>query len=500
MPEFIRKKVDEDNRIRKRDEYWNENKIYYIVLPEFLQSREMNGCLITKQVHKDEDRICSFSMDAHNRLCISLKKVATLQDFLDSMKELFYLEPDDCMFWKFDLSKEWLVPLFQTKSIKDIRLRKLHALFKETRQSFPPIIVVQTRNQKCVFQQIAPYNAIPDLEKLGIKEDSPMNCYVSRQTSMVDSVEADDMQPPQPISLPDPLFLEVLLGKAVFVLLKVFKDGRFFFKSSFTRDSSVALSSLEFFSLRKVYYVEKSNCEGQTFFEKGRIEIDRITTPDVTLKELALYGTCILVEVDLEPEPAQKPLAQLSVSRRLMPDHVSRTLPISDNPKARATIINDHTHVKVMFSNDDEKTITILASDTFEEVFEYIVKLMDFRKPRDYLKLVTTSLTNPREYDYWYDEPETRTRLFAEVLEVTQAVNVITMPHSYQVLKENALIREIVSNPFRLVRETDSDTLIPKSQTLHNIIQENRDPMIGIKNDMIASLAEIGLSKVFEIG
>ena len=130
VPHFIREKVDRENKIRQKESFWHEHKAYFIVMPEFLQETEMNGCMMDKQVHRDPQRLGRFYKNISKRMCMTFKKSTSLQDFLDNMKDWLCLEPDNCMFWKFDTQTEWLVPLFQQKALKEAKTRKLIAFFK----------------------------------------------------------------------------------------------------------------------------------------------------------------------------------------------------------------------------------------------------------------------------------------------------------------------------------------------------------------------------------
>lgn len=170
------------------------------------------------------------------------------------------------------------------------------------------------------------------------------------------------------------------------------------------------------------------------------------------------------------------------------------------SPSGRAQEINEQTIVRIIFREDLLGTIRVHKDDTFDEVFQSIYNLLDCKIPRDMMRLETEAPRNSHENELWYDEPDTRVRLFSEILEVTQEVRVIQLEFSYQTMKANHIVNDILVHAFtgQPVSEIAS-ALIKKTETFSQIVKHKRESLDVLKRQTLQTMVERNASKLFEL-
>jgi hypothetical protein len=127
---FIREKVDRENQENRRMEYWNEHQLFYLILPELLRGKEMNGCILNHTGNEDAKKVERFIEENAFRFAAIFSRQQTIAEWLEELSRLIGVSSNRLVIFKYDHGKHWFVPVTSKKVLSEASNRKLSSIFR----------------------------------------------------------------------------------------------------------------------------------------------------------------------------------------------------------------------------------------------------------------------------------------------------------------------------------------------------------------------------------
>ena len=200
----IVQKVRSENEELKKFEFWNRNRLFYLVLPEMLREASFYENILGFESHfEDSDRVSRLLRDIQRRYCLVVPKDDTLNELFKQIQALLDLDWSYFLLYKYDNFHRRLVKVVNSDHINkngglDFKnaSKRLKKYFKNDSEEHYTVLYLDfvdpALRKKTFCESRLPCTALAEeyAEAFG-NDESFLNCYSIKPVEVVKQTEVD---------------------------------------------------------------------------------------------------------------------------------------------------------------------------------------------------------------------------------------------------------------------------------------------------------------------